>query len=61
MGKKMKVSVTVDGLEPKTGRLIMKDGSPRSPGIDPKTGKYSTAQMMFDELYGGDPSEPLFD
>lgn len=35
--------------------------SPRMPGIDPKTGEYSTAQMLMDEAYGGDTSQPLFD
>lgn len=33
----------------------------RMPGIDPKTGKYSTAQMMLDEMTMGDTSQPLFD
>lgn len=33
----------------------------RAPGIDPKTGKYSTAQMMIDEMTMGDTSQPLFD
>ena len=50
-----------NGLNPKTNALIFEDGRPRSPGIDPVTGEYSTAQMMFDELYGGDTNEPLFD
>lgn len=36
-------------------------GHERIPGHDPKTGKYSTAQMMADEMFGGDTSRPLFD
>lgn len=36
-------------------------GRQRAPGHDPKTGRYSTAQMMADEMFGGDPSLPLFD
>lgn len=36
-------------------------GRERTPGHDPKTGKYSTAQMLRDEMSGGDPSQPLFD
>lgn len=50
-----------NGIDPKTGALIYPDGKPREPGIDPKTGEYSTAQMLFDETYGGDTSQPLFD
>lgn len=50
-----------NGLHPKTNALTFEDGEPRQPGIDPATGKYSTAQMMFDEMYGGDTSQPLFD
>lgn len=50
-----------NGLCPKTGKLVDWDGEPRQPGIDPETGEYSTAQMMFDEIYGGDTSQPLFD
>ena len=49
------------GLDPKTNALVFKDGSPRIPGTDPETREYSTAQMMFDEMYGGDTSQPLFD
>ena len=56
-----KIKVTVTGLDPETNALVMADGSPRSPGQDPKTGEYSTAQMLFDELYGGDTDQPLFD
>lgn len=37
------------------------DKPKRPPGIDPKTGEYSTAQMMHDEFFGGDTSQPLFD
>lgn len=33
----------------------------RMPGIDPKTGQYSTAQMLHDEMTMGDTSQPLFD
>lgn len=33
----------------------------RAPGTDPKTGQYSTLQMMLDEMTGGDTSQPLFD
>jgi hypothetical protein len=33
----------------------------RAPGIDPKTGEYSTVQMLYDELTMGDTSKPLFD
>lgn len=47
--------------DPKTNALVFEDGSPREPGTDPVTRKYSTAQMMFDEAYGGDTSQPLFD
>lgn len=50
-----------NGLDPKTNALVFEDGATRSPGIDPETREYSTAQMMFDECYGGDTSEPLFD
>lgn len=50
-----------NGLHPKTNALIFEDGGPRDPGIDPATGEYSTAQMLFDEMYGGDTSQPLFD
>lgn len=50
-----------NGLDPKTNALVFKDGRPRSPGTDPQTGEYSTAQMMFDEMCGGDTSQPLFD
>ena len=50
-----------NGLCPKTNALIDKHGKPRAPGIDPETGKYSTAQMMFDEQYGGDTNQPLDD
>jgi len=50
-----------NGLDPKTNALVFDDGSPRVPGIDPETRRYSTAQMLFDELHGGDTSEPLFD
>lgn len=37
------------------------DKPERPPGINPKTGEYSTAQMLYDEMYGGDTSQPLFD
>lgn len=50
-----------NGLDPKTNALVFQDGRPREPGIDPATGEYSTAQMMFDEMHGGDTSQPLFD
>jgi hypothetical protein len=50
-----------NGLDPKTNALVFKDGSARAPGIDPETKEYSTAQMLFDEIHGGDTSEPLFD
>ena len=50
-----------NGLDPKTNALVFADGSPRAPGIDPQTKEYSTAQMLFDEMHGGDTSEPLFD
>lgn len=33
----------------------------RNPGIDPKTGQYSTGQMMWDEMNKGDTGQPLFD
>lgn len=33
----------------------------RPPGIDPKTGEYSTAQMLRDEMEMGDTTQPLFD
>jgi hypothetical protein len=33
----------------------------RTPGIDPRTGHYSTAQMLWDEMNKGDASQPLFD
>jgi hypothetical protein len=36
-------------------------GGERMPGIDPKTGEYSTTQMMHDEFFGGDTGQPLFD
>lgn len=50
-----------NGLDPKTNALVFEDGKPRPPGIDPATGEYSTVQMMFDEMNGGDTSQPLFD
>lgn len=50
-----------NGLDPKTNALVFADGTQRSPGIDPDTKEYSTAQMMFDEEYGGDTAQPLFD
>ena len=50
-----------NGLDPKTNALVFANGKPRSPGIDPVTRKYSTAQMLFDETYGGDTSLPLDD
>jgi hypothetical protein len=50
-----------NGLCPKTNALVFEDGRPRSPGTDPVTGEYSTSQMLFDEAYGGDTSQPLFD
>jgi hypothetical protein len=50
-----------NGLDPKTNALVYEDGRPRNPGTDPATGEYSTAQMMFDEINGGDTSQPLFD
>jgi len=50
-----------NGLDQKTGALIFKDGSPRQPGQDPETREYSTGQMMFDEMHGGDTNQPLFD
>lgn len=50
-----------NGLDPKTNELTFKDGRSRNPGTDPRTGKYSTAQMLFDEAYGGDTSQPLDD
>jgi hypothetical protein len=55
------VSKKFNGLDPKTNELVFADGKPRPPGIDPETREYSTAQMMFDEMCGGDTSEPLFD
>jgi len=56
--------VSVDkfnGLHPQTNALVSANGKPRPPGIDPDTGEYSTAQMLFDESYGGDTSQPLDD
>jgi hypothetical protein len=50
-----------NGLDPETNALVFEDGRSRSPGIDPETGEYSTEQMLFDETYGGDTSQPLFD
>jgi hypothetical protein len=50
-----------NGLDLKTNALVFKDGRPRNPGCDPETGEYSTSQMLFDEAYGGDTSQPLFD
>lgn len=50
-----------NGLCPATNDLIFEDGTPRMAGIDPTTKKYSTAQMLFDEAYGGDTSQPLDD
>jgi hypothetical protein len=50
-----------NGLDPKTNALVFEDGRPRNPGIDPKTGEYSTAQMLFDEVHGGDTAQPLDD
>lgn len=52
---------SIPGIEAGTGRLVDAEGKPRSPGDDPKTGEYSTAQMLRDEMYGGDTSQPLFD
>lgn len=59
--ERKKAEKKFNGLDPKTNALTFKDGSPRSPGIDPTTKEYSTAQMMFDEMYGGDTTQPLFD
>ena len=42
-------------------KLLDANGRERMPGADQKTGKYSTAQMLHDEFYGGDPSQPLDD
>jgi hypothetical protein len=50
-----------NGLDPETNALVFADGTPRNPGVDPQTREYSTAQMMFDEMNGGDTSQPLFD
>lgn len=36
-------------------------GQERAPGTDQRTGEYSTAQMLLDEMSGGDTSQPLFD
>lgn len=33
----------------------------RPPGISPKTGEYTTGQMLWDEANKGDTSQPLFD
>lgn len=59
--KKNKKAGKFNGLCPKTNALIFADGTPRRPGVDPDTREYSTAQMMFDEVHGGDTSQPLFD
>lgn len=45
----------------KTNTLIDASGYERAPGTDPKTGEYSTTQMLHDEIYGGDTGQPLFD
>lgn len=50
-----------NGLHPHTGALVYEDGTPRSPGVHPVTREYSTAQMLFDEMYGGDTRQPLTD
>lgn len=52
---------TIKGIEDGTGRLVDKNGKDRSPGDHPDTGQYDTAQMVRDEMYGGDTSQPLFD
>lgn len=51
-------------IEKVTARILSRlhgETLPRAPGIDPKTREYSTAQMMRDEMFGGDTSQPLFD
>ncbi len=50
-----------NGLDPKTNELVYEDGSSRPPGVNPVTHEYDTAQMLFDEMYGGDTSQPLDD
>jgi hypothetical protein len=50
-----------NGLDAKTNALVFEDGTPRPPGVDPVTKAYSTAQMLFDEAYGGDTTLPLDD
>jgi hypothetical protein len=44
----------------KDNELLDENGEPRLPGHNSK-GEYSTAQMLWDEIYGGDTSQPLFD
>lgn len=61
MPSRTKTKTKFNGLDPETNELVFKDGTPRDPGIDPETREYSTAQMLFDEMYGGDTSQPLFD
>lgn len=45
----------------RTNKLIDANGFERPPGANSKTGEYSTAQMLHDEIFGGDPNQPLFD
>jgi hypothetical protein len=47
-------------FEPGDNLLYDEEGNIRAPGYD-KNGNYSTAQMMQDEFFGGDTSQPLFD
>lgn len=50
-----------NGLDPETNELVFANGKPRPPGIDPITREYSTEQMLFDEMFGGNTSQPLDD
>lgn len=49
-----------DPIETET-RIAIKSTENRAPGTDPKTGEYSTAQMMRDEMAMGDTTKPLLD
>lgn len=41
-------------------KLFFPDGRERSPGTD-ETGEYSTAQMIYDDAFGGNTEELLYD
>lgn len=59
--KQTEFTEAVEKARPDLLPTLDKIAAKRMPGIDPKTGEYSTLQMMLDEMSGGDTSQPLFD